>query len=63
MFTETIYALIVVSIIGYMILGCGDDETARAKMKIMSECGIYVCESPSDIGMKMKELLILIRLW
>ena len=35
----------------------GEDETAFAKMKIMSECGIHVCESPSDIGLAMKKLL------
>ena len=35
----------------------GEDETALAKMKIMSECGIHVCESPSDIGLTMKKLL------
>ena len=35
----------------------GEDETAIAKMKIMSESGIHVCESPSDIGLAMKKLL------
>ena len=35
----------------------GADETAKAKMKIMAESGIHVCESPSDIGSKMKEIL------
>ena len=35
----------------------GSDETARAKMKIMRECGIHVCNSPSEIGRKMKEVL------
>ena len=35
----------------------GGDETADAKMKIMDECGIHVCESPADIGLKMKNLL------
>ena len=35
----------------------GGDETARAKMKIMDECGINVCESPSEIGKTMKKLL------
>ena len=33
------------------------DETAAAKMKIMAECGIYVVESPADIGTKMLEAL------
>jgi succinyl-CoA synthetase alpha subunit len=28
----------------------GEDDTAPAKMKIMRECGITVCESPADIG-------------
>ena len=35
----------------------GGDETALAKMKIMTKCGIHVCESPADIGKKMKEIL------
>jgi succinyl-CoA synthetase alpha subunit len=28
----------------------GAEDTAAAKMKIMSECGIHVCVSPADIG-------------
>jgi len=35
----------------------GGDETAHAKMKIMDECGINVCESPSEIGKTMKRIL------
>ena len=35
----------------------GEDETAAAKMKIMKDCGIYVCKSPAEIGTKMKEIL------
>ena len=35
----------------------GGDETARAKMDIMEKCGINVCESPSEIGKKMKEII------
>jgi succinyl-CoA synthetase alpha subunit len=35
----------------------GDDDTAAAKMKIMSECGIHVVSSPADIGKKMAEVL------
>ncbi len=35
----------------------GKDDTAAAKMKIMSECGIHVVESPADIGAKMFEVL------
>jgi len=35
----------------------GDEDTAEAKMKIMAECGITVCESPANIGEKMAEAL------
>ncbi len=35
----------------------GSDDTAAAKMKIMSECGITVVESPADIGNTMAALL------
>ena len=35
----------------------GADDTAAAKMKIMSECGIYVVQSPADIGKKMAEVI------
>lgn len=35
----------------------GADDTAAAKMKIMSECGIHVVSSPADIGKKMAEIL------
>jgi len=35
----------------------GADDTAAAKMKIMSECGIHVVSSPADIGLKMAEVL------
>ncbi len=35
----------------------GKDDTADAKIKIMSECGIHVAESPADIGSKMAELM------
>jgi succinyl-CoA synthetase alpha subunit len=35
----------------------GEDDTAEAKMKIMSECGIHVVESPASIGEKMAELM------
>jgi succinyl-CoA synthetase alpha subunit len=31
----------------------GAEDTAEAKMKIMSECGIYVVSSPADIGKTM----------
>ena len=32
----------------------GGDDTAEAKMRIMTECGISICESVADIGEKMK---------
>ena len=35
----------------------GGDETAIAKMKIMDECGIHVCESPAEIGKTMKNII------
>ena len=35
----------------------GKDDTAAAKMEIMSACGIHVVESPAEIGIKMKEVL------
>jgi len=35
----------------------GADDTAAAKMKIMRECGIHVCESPAVIGITMAEVL------
>ena len=35
----------------------GKDDTAAAKMKIMTECGIHVVESPAEIGKKMFEVL------
>lgn len=35
----------------------GADDTAAAKMKIMTECGIHVVESPAIIGQKMAEVL------
>lgn len=35
----------------------GKDDTAAAKMQIMSECGIHVVDSPADIGKKMFEVL------
>ena len=36
----------------------GGDDTAEAKMRIMKECGIDVCESVAEIGQKMKAALI-----
>jgi len=35
----------------------GADDTAVAKMKIMRECGIHVCDSPADIGTTMAGVL------
>ncbi|MCF3109766.1 succinate--CoA ligase subunit alpha [Niabella sp. CC-SYL272] len=35
----------------------GAEDTAAAKMKIMSECGIAVVSSPADIGKTMAEII------
>lgn len=35
----------------------GADDTAAAKMKIMTDCGIYVVQSPADIGKRMVEVM------
>src|SRR5688500_14642647 len=35
----------------------GADDTAEAKMKIMTECGIHVVSSPADIGSTMAKVL------
>src|SRR6201987_760752 len=35
----------------------GADDTAAAKMKIMTECGIHVVESPANIGKTMAKAL------
>jgi succinyl-CoA synthetase alpha subunit len=35
----------------------GAEDTAEAKMKIMTECGIHVVSSPADIGKTMAEIL------
>ena len=35
----------------------GGEDTAEAKMRIMKECGIDVCESVAEIGKKMKVAL------
>lgn len=35
----------------------GDDDTAQAKMRILRECGIFVCESPAEIGKTMAAVL------
>jgi succinyl-CoA synthetase alpha subunit len=35
----------------------GADDTAAAKMKIMSECGIHVVASPAEIGETIAKVL------
>ena len=35
----------------------GADDTAAAKMKTLSECGIHVVQSPADIGKTMAEVM------
>lgn len=35
----------------------GSDDTAQAKKRIMSECGIHVVDSPAEIGLKVKEMM------
>jgi succinyl-CoA synthetase alpha subunit len=35
----------------------GKNDTADAKMKIMTDCGIHVVESPAEIGKKMFDVL------
>ena len=35
----------------------GEDDTAEAKKRIMRECGIFVVDSPAEIGKKVKEVL------
>jgi succinyl-CoA synthetase alpha subunit len=35
----------------------GAEDTAAAKMQIMSECSIHVVSSPADIGIKMASIL------
>ena len=35
----------------------GADDTAEAKMRIMSECGIHVVDSPADIGKTMASVM------
>lgn len=36
----------------------GSDDTAQAKKQIMRECGIHVVDSPAEIGIKVKEVLV-----
>ena len=35
----------------------GAEDTAEAKKKVMKECGIYVIDSPAEIGKKVTEVL------
>ncbi len=35
----------------------GEEDTAKAKMKILNECGVHVVESPANIGKTMAEVL------
>jgi succinyl-CoA synthetase alpha subunit len=35
----------------------GADDTAAAKMKILSECGVTVVASPADIGITMASVM------
>ena len=35
----------------------GSEDTAEAKKEIMRECGIYVVDSPAQIGAKVAEVL------
>jgi succinyl-CoA synthetase alpha subunit len=35
----------------------GKDDTAEAKMRILSQCGVHVVESPANIGAKIAELV------
>ena len=35
----------------------GSEDTAEAKKRIMSECGIHVVDSPAQIGAKVAEVL------
>ncbi len=35
----------------------GKDDTAEAKMRILSQCGVHVVESPAQIGAKIAELV------
>ena len=38
-------------------IGGGSEDTAEAKKDIMRECGIYVVDSPAQIGAKVAEVL------
>jgi succinyl-CoA synthetase alpha subunit len=36
----------------------GSEDTAEAKMEIMTKCGIHVVESPAEIGSTMKQVMM-----
>jgi succinyl-CoA synthetase alpha subunit len=36
----------------------GSDDTAQAKKQIMRDCGIHVVDSPAEIGIKVKEVMV-----
>tara|TARA_Y100001934_G_C12332725_1_gene766005 strand:+ start:536 stop:1414 length:879 start_codon:yes stop_codon:yes gene_type:complete len=39
----------------------GKDDTAQAKMKILTSCGVHVVESPADIGKRISELISVVK--
>ena len=40
-----------------ILIELGTEDTAEAKKKVMKECGIYVIDSPAEIGKKVSEVL------
>ena len=36
----------------------GEEDTAAAKMRVLCECGVHVVESPADIGVTVKQVLL-----
>ena len=36
----------------------GEEDTAAAKMQVLRECGVHVVESPADIGVTVKQVLL-----
>jgi succinyl-CoA synthetase alpha subunit len=35
----------------------GGDDTAEAKFKILEECGVHICRSPSELGVTLENVL------
>ena len=35
----------------------GTEDTGQAKMKILRECGVHVCENPAEIGKTVAAVL------